>query len=175
MESFSQQVQAWQTFYATIATSAATLVGLLFVALSLKLEAVSLSENAGMRLLARQTFTTFIYLIAISLIFLIPQQDHYGLGPSLIVIAILGLIITATELRAVRPNLSMSNDRILIRRSGIKIAAFTSLLVIAVLILKGSDAKILYWMIAPILILLISASLNTWSLLVGSQKDSKKS
>lgn len=175
MESFGQQVQAWQTFYATIATSAATLVGLLFVALSLKLEAVSLAENAGMRLLARQTFTTFLYLIAISLTFLIPQQDHFGLGPSLIVIAIMGLIITVMELRAVHPNLSVSSDRILFRRSGIKIAAFASLLVIGVLILKGSDAKILYWMITPMLFLLFSASLNTWSLLIAVQKDSKKS
>jgi hypothetical protein len=174
MEDFGQLVQAWQTFYATIATSSATLVGLLFVALSLKLEAVNLAENAGMRLLARQTFTTFLYLIGISLTFLIPGQDRFGLGPSLVVIAILGLIITVTELRAASPNLTQADNRILLRRSGIKIAAFASLIVIAVLILMGADAKILYWMVAPVLFLLFSASLNTWSLLIAFQKASKR-
>jgi hypothetical protein len=174
MQDFGQLVQGWQTFYATIATSSATLVGLLFVALSLKLEAVNLAENAGMRLLARQTFTTFLYLIGISLTFLIPGQDRFGLGPSLVMIAILGLIITVTELRAARPNLARANDRILLRRSGIKIVAFVSLLVIAVLILNGADAKILYWMITPVLFLLFSASLNTWSLLISVQKTSKR-
>ena len=175
METFGQLVQGWQTFYATIATSAATLVGLLFVALSLKLESVNLAENAGMRLLARQTFTTFLYLIAISLTFLIPDQDQFGLGPSLIFIAVLGLIITISELRALHPNLSQADDRILVRRSGIKIVAFVSLLVIGVKITTGSDARILYWMIAPMLFLLFSASLNTWSLLIAVQKVSKKS
>ena len=174
MEDFSQLVQGWQTFYTTIATSSATLVGLLFVALSLKLETVNLTKNSSMRLLARQTFTTFLYLIGISLTFLIPGQDRFGLGPSLTMIAILGLIITVIELQAARPYLTQADNRIVLRRSGIKIAAFVSLLVIAAMILTGADANILYWMITPILFLLFSASLNTWSLLVSVQKDLKR-
>jgi hypothetical protein len=174
MENFGQLVQGWQTFYATIATSAATLVGLLFVALSLKLEDVNFTKNAEMRVLARQTFTTFLYLIAISLTFLIPGQDQFGLGPSLLAIALLGLILTVTELRAVHPDLTQAKNRTLLRRSLIKIAAFASLLVIGILTLRGASAAILYWMITPILFLLFSASLNTWSLLIGVQKTSKR-
>ena len=37
MNGFGQLVQEWQVFYATIATASATLIGLLFVAMSLNL------------------------------------------------------------------------------------------------------------------------------------------
>jgi hypothetical protein len=174
MEAFGQSVQGWQTFYATIAASSATLVGLLFVAVSLNLKAVNLAKNAGMRLLARQTFTTFLYLIGIALTFLIPNQDRFGLGPTLVTIATLGLVVSLRELRAARAKVTPTTFRQLLRRSGLKIAAFIALIVIAILMMIGADVTILYWMLTPVLFLLFSASYNTWSLLIAVQEASAR-
>jgi hypothetical protein len=144
------------------------------VALSLNQEAVNLSGNAAMRLLARQTFMTFLYIIGIALTFLIPGQTRIGLGLSLVLIAILGLIITLAELRGVRINSTQAVYHTLFRRSRLKIVAFALMIVIGFLIMFGNETSSLYWMVTPMLFLLFSASLNTWSLLIEVRDSSSK-
>ena len=60
MNGFGQLVQEWQVFYATIATSAATLVGLLFVSMSLNVGMFGGTENIGLKKLAGQTLTNYL-------------------------------------------------------------------------------------------------------------------
>jgi modulator of FtsH protease len=169
MQDFAQLVQSWQTFYATIAASSATLVGLLFVALTLNVESVNLAENASLRLLARQTFTTFLYIIGLALTFLIPGETRLGLGLPLVLIAVLGMGTTLAELRASNINRSQPIFRTLFRRIAFKIIAFVLVIVIGFLIIFGTETGILDWMVSPMLFLLFSASFNTWSLLVAVQ------
>jgi hypothetical protein len=47
MEAFTQTVEGWHDFYLMIGTAAATLVGLLFVSLSLNVDVITREENGG--------------------------------------------------------------------------------------------------------------------------------
>ncbi len=175
MDEFDQRVQEWQLFYATIAGSSATLVGLLFVALSVNPDAVNRAKNGGIRLLARQTFTTFLYSIGIALTFLIPRQEPLTVGLPLVLISILGLRITLAELRGARGDVTKgAGIQDVLRRVALKVVAFAMLIPIALGVLVRADAAILGWMVAPMLILLISASLNTWVLLIAVQETSAR-
>jgi hypothetical protein len=70
--SYEVLAQRWRDFYIVSGTAAATLVGLLFVGLSLHLRAVlSRSEVRG---LARVTLANFGLLLFVSLFMLIPQS-----------------------------------------------------------------------------------------------------
>jgi hypothetical protein len=175
MEDFGRVVQEWQTFYATIVASSATLVGLLFVAVAVNPNTVVRANTGGIRLLARHTFTSFLYMIGIGITFLIPRQVPLGLGLPLMAIGIMGLTYTIADLRGARTNLDSATDkRGGLRRSAPKLAALVLLICIAIVMLVTADPSILWWMIAPMMLLLISASNNTWVLMTAVQEASTK-
>lgn len=72
------QPAAWQTFYATVAASAATLTGLLFVAFSLNLRTIL--QGAAHRARAREAFGGLFGLLVLALLLLIPGQPSLVLG-----------------------------------------------------------------------------------------------
>ena len=165
---FGASVQAWQTFYGTIATSASALVGLLFVALSLNAAILIRAESAGLRVLAQQTFSTFVIIIGFSLMFLIPDTTPVGLGLPLFCLAVVGLV---SSTRAIGPVLRAKRLWSILRdHVGLKLIGLICMLILAVIIIAAGDAGILYWLVAPMMILLISATLHVWSLLVGIQQ-----
>jgi hypothetical protein len=53
MDPFSTHIQEWQMFYATLATATATLVGLLFVSLSINIDLINQPQNAHLMIRAR--------------------------------------------------------------------------------------------------------------------------
>ena len=62
----------------TVATVAGTLVGLLFISLSINRDAVT--ANHALLRLARRSFSDFIFILLIALFFLIPLQGGFHLG-----------------------------------------------------------------------------------------------
>jgi hypothetical protein len=64
-------IQRWHDFYVVAGTAAATLVGLLFVGLSLHLRAVL--SRSEVRSLARVTLANFGLLLIVSLFMVIPE------------------------------------------------------------------------------------------------------
>src|SRR5690349_5744791 len=83
--SFAQAVAEWQTFYFALGTAAATLTGLLFVAVSLHLEQMVGQEHPEIRALAYRTLSGFVHLLFISLYFLMPRLTPLPLAGALIV------------------------------------------------------------------------------------------
>lgn len=55
-DTFAGRVEAWHDFYLFIGTAASTLVGLLFVALTLRSDVLKRDEFGASRTLARQSF-----------------------------------------------------------------------------------------------------------------------
>jgi hypothetical protein len=167
MNSFAQHVHEWQIFYATIATASATLVGLLFVAMSLNVGMFTGKKNVDLQMLSRRTLANFLFIIIFALIFLIPRQAPIGLGLPLICNGIVGLIGTLSHLRA----LSSRTPRGVFRRkamvrTAMALTAFFILIVVSLLVIVRASTTSLYWLVAPMILLLISASLDTWSLLI---------
>jgi len=175
MNEFGQLVQEWHVFYATIAASAATLVGLLFVSMSLNVGMFSGTENIGLKRLASQTLLNFLHAIIFSLIFLIPRQTPIGLGVPLMCIGIVGLIRTVSNLRALFSNIPQRILRsTMFVRAAMALVAFLALIIVSFLVMVHANTTSLYWLVAPMILLLMSASANTWSLLIGVHEASAK-
>jgi hypothetical protein len=70
----------WQVAYTTIAEVAATLSGLLFVSLSMKLNSASGNEREEMLSIARRSFMDFLAVLALALFFLVPTISLQSVG-----------------------------------------------------------------------------------------------
>jgi hypothetical protein len=166
VDAFAQAVEGWHDFYLMIGAAAATLVGLLFVSLSLNVDAITRPENADLRMLAAQTFTSFICVVAFSVLFLIPDQGPPGLGLPLLGIGLYGLYRTvreSLETRRKRPRAWGRGG--VARRFVVPILCFVTLVVIAVSVLLGQTYG-LYWLVPVMILLIVTASSNAWQLLL---------
>jgi hypothetical protein len=172
MQTFSQTVAGWHDFYLLVGTAAATLVGLLFLALSLNAHLILGEDNTGSRILARQTFANFLSVVTFAALFLIPDPGPLGLGVPLAFIGAAGLYGVAR--RAVvsrRTHVRAFNHRSIIRHLVVSGACFLALIVVAVSLLFEQTAG-LYWLIPVMLVLIAGASQNAWELLLGQRPGS---
>jgi hypothetical protein len=175
MATFSQVVDGWHDFYILIGTAAATLVGLLFVSLSLNADVIIRKTNIDLRVLAAQTFTSFICVLMFAVIFLIPRQGPQGLGLPLVGIDCIGLYTTARRFVEMRRNRSRTWGKgRLTRRFVIPALCFMTLMIIAVLVLLGRTGG-LYWLVPVMIMLIWGASLNAWDLLLRLREPPQES
>jgi hypothetical protein len=175
MEAFTRAVEGWHDFYLMIGAAAATLVGLLFVSLSLNVDAITRPENDDLRMLAAQTFTSFICVIAFSVLFLIPDQGPAGLGLPLLGIGGYGLYKTASQFSQTRRKRPRAWGRgSVARRFVIPIVCFVTLVIIAGSVLLGQTDG-LYWLVPVMILLIVTASSNAWELLMRLGKPPRGS
>ena len=81
MNPFAEAISRWAGFYSLVGAASATLAGLLFVAVSLHIDVMSQPDSAAeTRAIAQQTLTNFVYLVSISLVFLIPNAVPTAVG-----------------------------------------------------------------------------------------------
>jgi hypothetical protein len=110
---FSQQILEWQIFFVTVAGASATLMGLIFLSLSLKLDVLRQMKDKKIRQVAWQTFANFFFLIMFALVFLVPQQTLLGLALPLLIICAVAIGITVSQaLREVWNVCFVCNSRI---------------------------------------------------------------
>jgi hypothetical protein len=102
---YADQVSAWQTLYATLASSAAALIGLLFVGLSLHLRTIVATAEHTAR--ARETFGGLLSLLVLSIVLLIPGQERWILGGELLagglILVLVGGWLNVQTLRKLAP------------------------------------------------------------------------
>jgi hypothetical protein len=166
MDTFAQAVEGWHDFYLMVGTAAATQVGLLFVSLSLNADVITRKENADLRVLAGQTFASFLNVVMLAVLFLIPSQGPLGLGLPLLGISGYGLYETVgrfLKTRRARPHVWGRGG--VARRFVIPTLCFVTLLIIAVSVLLGQTGG-LYWLVPVMILLIVAASRNAWDLLL---------
>ncbi len=167
METFSQTLQSWQFFFTAVATAAATLTGLLFVSLSLNRERLR-GETAYPTLsMARNTFSDFLYVLMIALVFLVPQQVPVGLTIALLVLGLAsglgGIIREVRQHQKHRPG--DPDARWLLRQVGLPALASLGLIWVAIEISLNHYTAI-FGLVVVIAALLTTACWNAWLLLV---------
>ncbi len=91
-EAFSQQLGEWTGFYALMGGAAATLLGLLFVAVSLRLDIFRRREVADVRLFAGYTLAVFLMAGAVAVLALAPHENPRRLGMMLFALGVAGLL-----------------------------------------------------------------------------------
>lgn len=155
----------WRDFYVVAGTASATLVGLLFVGLSLHLHTVL--SRVEVRSLARVTFVNFGFLLFVSL-FMVIRQGPTAVSPQLIGAGLLSLAVAGPSLVAA----SRSRTRTLppfrlILRFGLSALGYVGAILAGALLAGGSDnaALDLSWVVT--VVLLFVSLRNSWDLLVS--------
>jgi hypothetical protein len=86
-DAFSQALADWTAFYALMG-GAATLLGLLFVAVSVRLNIFHQREVADVRDFAAFTFGTFLVAIAVAGFAIAPHAHRFTLALSLLLVSL---------------------------------------------------------------------------------------
>lgn len=99
IESFHRAIETWHEFYLLAGTAAVTLMGLLFVSLSIHLERVTHESGRHLEAMAREAFSSFLIVLFVSLMMLTPAAAQRPLATSLVVIGLMRGLQTLLRLR----------------------------------------------------------------------------
>jgi len=157
-------VEQWATFATVSGGAAAGLTGLLFVAVSIRIDVIARSVELRNR--AAQTLALFATVLFIAVVLSIPGQAYGPLGAELIGLAVIvGIGLTLLDRRAVSGAHATSTQlgRIL---DAVAPNAVTSilLLVSGVLVALGVHAG-LYVLVLPVIAALAGGIASAWLLL----------
>ena len=175
MTTFPQIVEGWHDFYHVIGDASAALLGLLFVSLSLNVRVVTRKANADLRLLAVQTFISYLSTLMFAVIFLIPNQGPMGLGLPMLGMDLIVLYVTVIRTLEMHRNRPRPWDRgSFAIRFAVPLICFTAVLIIAASVLMGKTSG-LYWFVPVVIVLFWIASINAWELLLQLGRSHKES
>lgn len=162
---FAAAVASWEEFYETIAGAAGTLLGLLFVSLAINPRMMSQSGPTARRVWSEQTFHSFLVLLVISIVALIPDQTPAGLGIPLMIVGGQGLIKAIRDARIAwqDPDPAWRGGEALGRFAS-PILGYVFCLFSAVLAFRG-DPDAMAWLVAVNFLLMMSALVSCWDLL----------
>jgi hypothetical protein len=173
---YQVDVQQWHDFYLLAGTAAATLVGLLFVGLSLHLRAVV--SRSEVRSLARVTLANFGLLLFVSLFLVVPEGPSAA-SPQLLISGVFSLTVIAPSLvAAVRSRTRTLRAHRVILRLASSALGYVGVIIAGALVGRGAYHAALSWLVAVTVVLLVVSLRNSWDLLVsvgaatlGSQGD----
>jgi len=158
-------IQAWRDYFGILGPAAATLLGLLFVSVSLNADIILDSTQKHSMRLAEQAFHNYITALSVCLAIFFPGVPNYDRG---LVILILSGIYTVWLLirffHAVTTPLAIETRLRALRRYSITLLGFIALMIGGYQMLFDEKNHIL--IAVGSLILLISAIAISWELLI---------
>jgi hypothetical protein len=160
-------MQRWETFAVISGGAAAALAGLLFVAVSIRIEVISASQELRNR--AAETLVLFVTVLFAALLLAIPGQTRPALGGELLALALLmAALLTYLDRRAEHgPRGEPSSARAtagMLAAVAPNTVTLVLLAVSAVLLLFGLNAG-LYVLVAPVILALAGGLVSAWLLL----------
>jgi hypothetical protein len=171
--SFAQYFVRWQSFYGLAGAAAATLVGLIFVTVSLHLDIFGDDSESEIRALAQATLINYFYVLIIALIFLVPDQTPFGVG---LPIVILGLVSISRIIATGRRRIGYVRSGIDLRRLfdrgflfwGVVLPATIGFPLAAIGVgVLGADLRGMYWLVWIVILSLIGATMSAWNMMVS--------
>lgn len=175
MDDFHQQLQQWSAFFSSTAQVSGGLVGLVFVALTFKPEAMGLSGaggDIGLRKLARQTFADFINVLLVSLLMLVPYSG-VQIGYSMALVGVLGLQRVARSVLAILRSRHQASRRTVLLRFWLSFLGNLSLSLAGFGLALGEIRADVFWslLFAALILLLISGARSAWMLVMHDSGD----
>ncbi len=158
-------MQAWSSFYGVIGTAAATLMGLLFVAVSMN-AVIALSKGPqGSRRLTQQAFENYLAVLMVSLLALYPDMSLMMFGRVILLVTATwtGWVVVRLYQAASEP--SDHETRLMATRRHVSTLIGFGLLVYSAgrMALNGKDMR--DTLAAANMVLLFSATEKAWGLL----------
>ncbi|HUO02728.1 MAG TPA: hypothetical protein VMU31_08120 [Rhizomicrobium sp.] len=160
-------MQAWSGFFATIATAAATLLGLLFVAISINAESLGPGHEDSRRL-AEQGFQNYFVVLIVALVAIFPDMPVDTLGTVAISATIVGGVwVLVRFVQSLRDARQSSRRVSSVRRHAVSVLGFAMLIYSAFRMRGGSaGGDIPYIFGSSLIVLISSATLASWELLL---------
>lgn len=164
--SYSDTLAGWHDFFVTCGAASATLVGLLFVGISLHVRVVA--THVDVRRLARVTLSTFFTVVVIALVMLIPATTAAFTGLGLLVMAIAALFTVVPSIfEGVFTDRRRALPRgVVLGRFGLVLLTYLGVGGAGVLFLNGDYGDGLTALVSIVLLMLVVSVRNTWDLLV---------
>jgi modulator of FtsH protease len=153
----------WHDFYATAGGASAALVGLLFVGVSMHLDAVV--TRLDVRATARGAFQSLIAVLIVSLVALVPQIDGQSLGWTLVGLGSAGIVGASGAARRMFGSDLLLGARRAVQKMGLRFAGLALLIFVGVLFLTRNGGAQL-WLMTAVFVLLGSSAQTAWSLLI---------
>jgi hypothetical protein len=158
-------VEKWSTFAEITGEAAAALIGLLFVAVSIRVNVIAASKELRNR--AAQALSLFVTVLLVAIVLAIPDQAYGVLGGELIALAvILTAVLFALEHRARSDAGGAGSQPVAKTLEAISPNSITSVLLLAsgVAVALGVHAG-LYILVAPSIAALAGGVVSAWLLL----------
>jgi modulator of FtsH protease len=154
---------AWQPFFETVVAAAAALLGLLFVAASVRISVVADSPRHRAR--AREALGQLLVLVVLGVVVLVPGQKREALGAELlaygVVVAGITIRLQTNTLRRVQPEL---RRRWILRDMTYNVGVASILIAGLGLVVESLGG--LYWLVITTIVFFVWASLQAWYLLI---------
>jgi len=164
-------MQAWQNFYEMLGGAGATLLGLLFVSVSMNAQIILGSTHMQSRRLAEQAFQNYLAVLVVALLVSLPTISHESLGYTLLSITAIwsgwALVRLVSTLR--NPIIG-DTQRNVVRRYLATIGGFGLIAYAAISLAFGKGDQNTYIAVGAML-LLISATIASWELLTKVAED----
>jgi hypothetical protein len=158
-------VQSWFDFYAVIGAAAATLTGLLFVAMSMNVAAALGKGPHGSRRLAEQAFENYLAVLMVSLLALYPDMSLHTFGRVTLVVTATWTAWVVVRLYQAAAEPSAHETRTAALRSHISTMIGFGLLIYSALCMALDGPDMRDTLAAANIVLLFSATEKAWSLL----------
>ena len=166
-------MQGWQGFYSIAGGLAATLLGLLFVTISVNAKAVLGEGHENSRRLAQQAFQNYLAIIMVALLANFPDMSAATFGEITLAVTALGAVWVVVRLYLAFTQPHESTSRLQAVRRQLSSFIGFGMLVSAALImaLKAGDSRNFY--AAAVIVLMFSATSVSWELLLKLAKTEK--
>jgi hypothetical protein len=152
-------VESWDTFAVIVGGAAAALLGLLFIAISIRLNVVAGSQELRNR--SAQTLVLFGIILVLAVLLAIPDQSRVVFGVEVVALAVLGGAgLTVLDWRARGDRSQQGIARVLDLVAPNTITSVL-LLVAGVLLLFGLEAG-LYVLVAPVVVAFVGGLTSAW-------------
>jgi hypothetical protein len=159
-------LQAWSQLYSVTGGSAATLLGLLFVAVSINASTALGKMHQNSRRLAEQSFQNYVVVMLVSLLALFPSLDESALGVATLgVTALRGVLAVIRLYWAAKEPYEVESRMKSLRRQLPPLIGFALLIYAAQAMARGVGDTLTTFAIATVM-LLFSATTLAWDLLL---------
>ena len=166
-------MEKWSTFAGVVGGAAAALTGLLFVAVSIRTDAIAKSQELRNR--AAQTFALFVTVLLIAILLSIPDQSYRLLGAELIALALItggSLLILGRRARGAQDPADATATAVASILNTVSPTYTTSILLgIAGLLLVFGVQAGLDVLVLPVLVALAGGLVSAWLLLLSEGRS----
>ena len=164
-------IAGWHEFFLMAGTAAVTLAGLLFVAISIHVDALVHESRAHLLSLARLILFSYVGVMVLSLMMVVPSLSMRMTAAELIIVP-LPLIAWTVRLRRAQHGAEHAefSRGVMQQRSVMPLVAYGIIVLIGVLMLKLRIPEFFYYIIGAVCMLLGNAAGASWDLLVRTAK-----